>query len=77
VYGGSDLLIVRGDYDDLLGLDLAPGVRLAVVQARVYEAAATEEFPELVASRRNYDVARGIDAGGRRSRGGSPTRRSS
>jgi hypothetical protein len=30
VYGGSDLLVVRGDYDVLLGLDLPPEIRLAV-----------------------------------------------
>jgi hypothetical protein len=65
VYGGSDLFIVRGDFDDLLGLDLTPEVRLAVSQARVYDRVATEEFPGLFASRRNYDVVRGIDAQGR------------
>jgi len=42
VYGGSDLLIVRGDYDALLGLDLAPEVCLAVAQARAYAAAARD-----------------------------------
>jgi hypothetical protein len=65
VYGGSDLIVVRGDYDTLLGLDLAPEVRVAVAQARAYDAAAAEEFPGLLASRRNYDVARGRDAKGR------------
>jgi hypothetical protein len=65
VYGGSDLLVMRGDFDNLLGLDLAPEVRLAVAQARVYDAAAMQEFPGLLASRRNYDVVRGLDAEGR------------
>lgn len=64
VYGGSDLLVVRGDYEDLLGLDLAPEIRLAIAQARAYDAA-TQEFPGLFASRRNYDVARGRDPPGR------------
>jgi hypothetical protein len=68
VYGGSDLLVVRGDYDDVLGLDLAPEVRLAVNQARAYDDAATQEFPGLLASRRNYDVLRGYAEG--RCRGG-------
>ena len=64
VYGGSDLLLVRGDYGALLGLGPAPAFRLAVALARVYDAA-TEEFAGFFASRRNYDVARGRDAHGR------------
>jgi hypothetical protein len=64
VYGGSDLLVVRGDYDALLGLGLAPAFRLAAAQARVYDAA-TEEFAGFFASRRNYDIARGRDTHGR------------
>lgn len=65
VYGGSDLLVVRGGVDALLGLELAPNARLAIAQARAYDAAATEYFPGLFASRRNYDVAQGLDADGR------------
>lgn len=65
VYGGSDLVVVRGDYDVLLGFDLAPEARLAVAQAREFDAAAAQEFPGLFASRRNYDVAQGTDAAGR------------
>jgi hypothetical protein len=61
VYGGSDLFFVRGDYDRLLRASLSPRARLAVVQARVYDAAA-EEFRGLIASRRNYDVAQGFVA---------------
>ena len=64
VYGGSDLLVVRGDYGALLGLDPGPAFRLAVALARVYDAA-TEEFAGFLASRRNYDVARGRDPRGR------------
>ena len=55
---------MRGDYGALLGLGPAPAFRLAVAQARVYDAA-TEEFAGFFASRRNYDVARGRDAHGR------------
>jgi hypothetical protein len=62
VYGGSDLVVVRGDYETLLELDLAPEVRLAVEQARSYDTAAFREFPGLFASRRNYDVAQGVNA---------------
>ena len=43
--------------------------RLAVAQARAYDAAATECFPGLFASRRNYDVVQGTDAAGRRRSG--------
>ncbi|ACA20424.1 biotin carboxylase [Methylobacterium sp. 4-46] len=69
VYGGSDLLVARGDFEALLALDLPEGARLAVAQARTYDAAAMECFPGLFASRRNYDVAQGVDAAGRRRSG--------
>jgi hypothetical protein len=62
VYGGSDLIVARGDYDDLLNLTLAAETRLAVTQARAYDGAASQHFPGLIASRRNYDVAQGLDA---------------
>lgn len=64
VYGGSDLAVVRGGFDVLLRLALPPEARLAVTQACTYDAAAMECFAGLFASRRNYDVARGDDAGG-------------
>ena len=41
VYGGSQLMIARGGYDALLGLDLPEDARLAVAQARSYDAAAS------------------------------------
>lgn len=64
VYGGSELLVARGDYDALLGLDHAAAVRIAIEQARRYDDAAFQCFTSLFASRRNYDVACGLDAGG-------------
>ena len=64
-YGGSDLIIVRGDYEALEKFPLPEDVRTAIRQARVFDAAAAE-FPGLFASRRNYDVLRGRDARGRR-----------
>jgi hypothetical protein len=64
VYGGSDLFVVRGNYDALLGYDLTPEARLAVAQARTYDEA-TQELPGMFASRRNYDVAWGLDPAGR------------
>jgi hypothetical protein len=65
VYGGSRLVCVRGGFEALLGLDLPGDVRLAVAQARAYDAAAAACFPGLVVSRRNYDVLRGLESEGR------------
>ncbi|HYG86650.1 MAG TPA: DUF3182 family protein [Azospirillum sp.] len=69
VYGGSELVVVRGEFDAMPGLGLAEEVRLAVMQGRAYDAAASQCFPELFASRRNYDVAQGLDQRGRRRSG--------
>ena len=66
VYGGSDLIVVRGDYDALLGLDLPLRERMAITNARVYEAAASDAFPGWFASRRNYDVAHVVSNRGHR-----------
>ncbi|MDD0976108.1 DUF3182 family protein [Pseudomonas fontis] len=65
VYGGSSLVLVRGGYDALLQLELEQAQRLAITQACTYEAAAFAAFPGFVASRRNYDVARGQTADGK------------
>lgn len=64
VYGGSDLVLVRGGYDALLQLELEDPLRLAITQAHTYEHAAIQSFPGFLASRRNYDVARGLTAQG-------------
>jgi Protein of unknown function (DUF3182) len=69
VYGGSELLVARGGFEALLGLDLVPEAHLAVAQARAYDEAATECFPGMFASRRNYDTIQGTDAAGRRRTG--------
>lgn len=69
VYGGSDLLVARGDFDALDALSLEPGLRLAVGQARRYDAAADRCFAGFFASRRNYDVAQGTRADGSRRSG--------
>ena len=63
VYGGSDLVCVRGGWDVLDALPMSPEVRAAVAAARRYDDA-TEEFDGFTASRRNYDVAQGIGADG-------------
>ncbi|MFV3383281.1 DUF3182 family protein [Pseudomonas sp. NY15354] len=62
IYGGSDLIVVRGGYEALLQLPLEDHLRLAITQAMTYERAALQHFPGFIASRRNYDIARGLDA---------------
>lgn len=63
-YGGSDLTVVRGDFQALLAT-LAPGpVQTAVDQALLYDAAVRRHYPGFFASRVNYDVAQGMHAGG-------------
>jgi len=64
VYGGSELVCVRGGWEFLDALPMSAEVRAAVVAARRYDEA-TEEFHDFTASRRNYDVAQGIGADGR------------
>lgn len=64
VYGGSDLVVVRGDYQALLQLPLEDHLRLAINQAIAYEQAAEQHFPGFIASRRNYDIARGLNPKG-------------
>jgi hypothetical protein len=68
VYGGSDLVVVRGGFDALGQLSLPEHIRIAVEQARAYDAA-TSVFPGMFASRRNYDVAQGTNARGQRRSG--------
>jgi hypothetical protein len=65
VYGGSDLVVAQGGFAALAELGLTEEARLAVAQARVYDQAATDCFPGMFASRRNYDIAHGLDAAGR------------
>jgi hypothetical protein len=66
-YGGSDLRVVRGDFDDLVKVSVPPGeVRIAIAQAQRYDAAALRCFPQIIASRRNYDVICGTSMTGRR-----------
>jgi hypothetical protein len=63
VYGGSELVCVRGGWEALNALPKSPEVHAAVVAARRYDEA-TKEFHGVTASRRNYDVARGTGADG-------------
>jgi hypothetical protein len=64
VFGGSDLVVVRGGFEALDALPWLPATRLAIDQARTFDAA-TEELTPMFASRRNYDAVRGRDAAGR------------
>lgn len=64
VYGGTDLTIVRGGFDALARLALPDGVREAIAKARAFDAAVQSDYPGFLASRRNYDVARGLDDAG-------------
>jgi hypothetical protein len=64
VFGGSDLHLVRGDFDALLALAQAPEMRRAIEQARRYDAAVRDCYPGFFASRSNYDILVGRDAGG-------------
>lgn len=68
VYGGSDIVVAKGTLERLLSLDLPNDMRIAVAQAQVYDAA-TACLPGMFASRRNYDVAQGLDGAGRRRSG--------
>ncbi|MDS1142305.1 DUF3182 family protein [Pusillimonas sp. SM2304] len=64
VYGGSDLIIVRGDFDRLLDLSLSTDFQTAISKAQVYDQAALRCFTGLIASRRNYDIASGTSSRG-------------
>lgn len=64
VYGGSDLIVARGDFEALLSLDLHPDYRHAIAEACIYDRAASDCFPGFFASRRNYDTVRGVDSHG-------------
>jgi hypothetical protein len=65
VYGGSDLTLVRGNFDALLAMTSPPpALCLAIEQARHYNQAVIDCFPGFFASRVNYDVAQGVGAGG-------------
>jgi len=63
VYGGSSLVCVRGGWEALEQVLLPDKVRIGIAQAKVYDASMSE-YPGFFASRRNYDVGQGIDAGG-------------
>jgi hypothetical protein len=65
---GSDLVCLRGGWEALKALALTPESRAAVAQAKFYDQSMSE-YPGFMASRRNDDVAQGIDSDGRRRSG--------
>lgn len=66
VYGGTRLHAVRGGLADLAARDFPPELTEAIAKARLYDRTIFESFAGMFASRRNYDVARGVDHAGRR-----------
>lgn len=64
VYGGTDIVVVEGSFEALLTLKLSDELRDAVSKAQIFDTAATQCLPGFFASRRNYDVACGVDAKG-------------
>jgi hypothetical protein len=65
VYGGSNLTVVRGDFDALLAQDASAEIRAAIDQAQRYNTTVIACYPGFFASRNNYDIVLGRDAGGR------------
>jgi hypothetical protein len=65
VYGGSDLLVVRGGFDVLQRLDMDEATRTAVTQACRYHEAALSCYSGMYVSRSNYDILQGVDEQGR------------
>ena len=63
VYGGSDLICVRGGLAELEDLPMNAETRVAIAQAQTYDRNAAQ-YPGFFASRRNYDVGQGIDGRG-------------
>lgn len=69
VYGGSDMLFVRGGFDALSAQHWPAPLQHAIELARRYDAVVQECYPDFFASRRNYDVAEGLGAAGECRRG--------
>jgi hypothetical protein len=65
VYGGSELIVARGNVNHLLTRCMKRHERTAVEQTFRYDQAALTCYPDVIASRRNYDIAQGRDIQGR------------
>lgn len=64
VYGGSDMLFVRGGFDALAAQHWPAPLQQAIALARRYDAAVQDCYAGFFASRRNYDVAEGLGPAG-------------
>jgi len=64
VYGGSSLSCIRGDLNDLLATLEDEAERRVLRCAIRYDAEVSRAYPAFFASRRNYDVALGVDPSG-------------
>jgi hypothetical protein len=62
-YGGSDLLVVRGGFEELARASLCDEARSALAQAQIFDAA-TDTLQGFFASRRNYDAVCARDGRG-------------
>lgn len=69
VYGGSHLRCTRGGWGELLGPSQIAAPAEIIAKARNFDAAVFAAYPDIMASRRNYDVASGSDAQGLRKTG--------
>ncbi len=66
VYAGSHLRCVRGGWAALATPCEMPSLTEIVAKARHFDAAVFDAYPDIIASRRNYDVVSGTDAQGLR-----------
>jgi hypothetical protein len=66
VYGGSTLHVVRGGLERLASLSLTDEQQQGIDKAIAYDAIVSRFYPDLLASRRNYDVAAGVNSYGER-----------
>ncbi|SEO32066.1 Protein of unknown function [Paracoccus alcaliphilus] len=64
-YGGSCLLVIRGGLAQLLEQSLPAAAREAIGKAAEFDRRAQADLDEVMASRRNYDIAIGITHHGR------------
>ncbi|RYY05285.1 MAG: DUF3182 family protein, partial [Alphaproteobacteria bacterium] len=64
VYGGSDLSVVRGGFAELTKLDLPDHLAQVIRCAAIFDEAAHAAYPDIILTRRNYDVIEGADAAG-------------
>jgi hypothetical protein len=63
-YGGSDLNVVRGDFQDVIAIAPTHEAKRALKAAQAFDSVVLEKYAGVFASRRNYDVAQGHDANG-------------